>query len=489
MSSKGKRDSPALRRRAADLAQSSRSWTVYLMISASALVAVALTWTWWRKHELSQATSAVGIQRATPAAEQTSHDSSVRPSVVVTQPQVQVAQLKREAVDIAGQVAKAYPNDALAYALLGSAYYNTGKSDEATKHLRRCLELSPGQADAYEILARVAYEKGELDESIRLSQEALKRGPANPEVLNRLGRAFMDLGQTEEAIQSLQQAVRLPKPSSESFYLSGQAHMQSGNYTQAKLSFRQAISLLPDHTQALFGLYTACMRLGQTEEAERYREQFQKLEASDRRSLAERSAQEDTLTGLALVRETVARTFFGAAQIYRAHSEFEKAAELLYKSARLDAESPVYRAALESHYGQRKALAEGIRVFEQLVKEQPQSGLNYFFLGRLHTRLDQFDAAERAYQKVQELAPAWPEGYRALCELYLRADRKPDEARALARKVIELEPTGAGYYLLATVCVKGNDRAGALEAMKQAVTLSPGEPRYQQLLGQLQAAP
>jgi predicted Zn-dependent protease len=94
-----------------------------------------------------------------------------------------------------------------------------------------------------------------------------------------------------------------------------------------------------------------------------------------------------------------------------------------------------------------------------------------------------------AYRKVQELAPAWPEGYRALCELYLRADRKPNEARALARKVIEMEPTGAGYYLLATVCVRNNDRAGASEAMKQAVALSPGETKYQQLLKQLQAAP
>lgn len=458
------------------------------MISAGALIAVALTWTWWRKHDLSQPPKAVGGQRATSAADQRSRDSSA-PDVVATQPQVEAATLKREAVDIASQVAKAYPNDALAYALLGSAYYNTGNSDEATKHLRKCLELNPAQAEAYEILARADYEKGELDESIRLCQEALKHGPPNPDVLNRLGRAFMDLGRTEEAIQSLQQAVGLPRPASESLYLLGQAHMQSGNYTQAKLSFRQAISLVPDHTQALFGLYTACMRLGQTEEAQRYRGQFQKLEGIDRRSLTERSAQEDTLTGLPLVRETVARTLFGAAQIYRAHSEFEKAAELLYKSARLDTESPVYRAALESHYAQRKALAEGIRVFEQLVKEQPQNGLNYFFLGRLHTRVDQFDAAEMAYRKVQELAPAWPEGYRALCELYLRADRKPNEARALARKVIEMEPTGAGYYLLATVCVRNNDRAGASEAMKQAVALSPGETKYQQLLKQLQAAP
>src|SRR5262249_22990320 len=143
---------------------------------------------------------------------------------------------------------------------------------------------------------------------------------------------------------------------------------------------------LPDHTQAFFGLYTACMRLGQTEEAERYREQFLKLEAIDRRTLTDRSAQEDTLTGLPLVRKTVARTFFGAAQIYRVHKEASKAAELFRKSAGLDADNPIYRVALESHYVQSNALAEGVTVFEQLAGEQPQSSLNQLFLGRLHSR-------------------------------------------------------------------------------------------------------
>src|SRR5207253_1260492 len=163
---------------------------------------------------------------------------------------------------------------------------------------------------------------------------------------------------------------------------------------------------LPDHTQAFFGLYTACMRLGQTEEAGRYREQFVKLEAVDRKDLTDRSAREDTLTGLPMVRETVARTIFGAAQIYRVHEQTGK-------------------------------------------------------------------AAEQCFQKVQQLAPQWAEGYRALAELYLRANRKTDQARVLAGKVLELEPSGSHYYLLAVACLKNNDRTGALEAVKKALALNP----------------
>jgi predicted Zn-dependent protease len=225
--------------------------------------------------------------------------------------------------------------------------------------------------------------------------------------------------------------------------------------------------------------------LGQTEEAARYREQFLKLEAVDRQDLTDQSAREDTLTGLPMVRETVARTFFGAAQIYRVHEQIGKVAELFRKSAALDADNPVYRSALEGFYVQRKDLAEGVRVFEQLAAEQPKNSLNYMFLGRLQGRLEHFEAAERSFQKVQELAPQSAEGYRALAELYLRANRKTDQARVLARRVIELEPSGSHYYFLAVACLKSNDRPGALEAVKQAVALSPNETKYQEFLRQL----
>jgi tetratricopeptide (TPR) repeat protein len=386
-------------------------------------------------------------------------------------------------------VSEAYPQDALTYALLGAAYYNNGQSAKAIQHLQKCLELSPNQAEAYEVLARVAYEKGQPDEAVRLCQESLKRGPANPAVLNQLGRALLDQGRTAEAVQKLQQAVGLPKPISESSYLLGQAHLQSGSYGQAKESFQRAIALLPDHTQAFFGLYTACLRLGQTEEAARYREQFQKLEAIDRRSLTDRSGREDTLTGLPMVRKTVAQTLFGAAQIYSVHQQADKAAELFRWSASLDADQPVYRAALEAHYVQRKALAEGLAVFKQLAEEQPESSLNYLFLGRFHGRLGQFEPAEQAYRKVQQLAPQWAAGYRALAELYLRANLKPAEARTLAQRAVELEPSGPHYYLLAVACFKDNDRTGTVDAMKKAVALSPDEKRYQEFLQELQKIP
>lgn len=457
-----------------------------LALRGGLLLGVALG-CWWPPDSSLAATNAT-VPSAPTASKPAPAEPGGGPRAVLPQPQGEAEALKKEAVAAADQAIEAYPNDALAFALLGSACYNTGRTDDAVKHLRKCLELDPGQAEACAVLALIAFDKGQLEECVRLCQEALQRGAAGADILNRLGRAYLDLGRTAEAIQTLQQAAGLPQPASESCYLLGQACLQSGDPARAKESLQRAIALQADHTQAHYALATACVRLGQTEEAARHRAQFQKLEAADRQALTGRGAQEETLTGLPMVRKTVARTFFGAGQVHQVHGQSGKAAAFFRKAATLDADSPTYRAALEAHYVRGKALADGVRAFKELVAEQPGNSLNHFFLGRLLGRLQQFEAAERAYLKTQELAPEWPEGYRALAELYLRAERKPAEARALARKVAGWEPSGPHFHLLAVACVKNHDLPGALQAMRRAVALSPGEKKYDEFLKKLQAA-
>lgn len=403
--------------------------------------------------------------------------------------QTEAAAIKREGLEAARMVAEAFPDDALGHALLGSAHYNIGQSELAVQHLKRCLQLNPNQADAYEILARIAYERSDLEESVRLCEEALKRGPANPETLNQLGKALIDLGKAPEAATFLQKAADLPRPMTESAYLLGQAFLQSKEYAKAKSAFQRTISLSPRHTQAHFGLFTACQRLGEVEEAAKYREEFQKLEATDRQAQSDRSAQADGRSGLSLVRSTMARTLFGAAQIHRAHGELDKCTGLLRKAALLDADNPMYRGVIEGLFQQRQAPQEGLKFFQALVEEQPQSSFNHLFVGRFHSRLNNFEGAEAAYLKAQGLAPQRPEPTRSLVDLYLRSNVKLDVALVLARRVADLEPSGANFHLLALACAKNQDRAGALEAIHQALTRSPGDPKYEQLRQQLEKAP
>ncbi len=62
-------------------------------------------------------------------------------------------------------------------------------------------------------------------------------------------------------------------------------------------------------------------------------------------------------------------------------------------------------------------------------------------------------------------------------EILVGSNRKLPEAKALAQKLVEMEPTLRHYLLLGTVCSRTQDRAGALEAMKRAVELAPDNER------------
>jgi tetratricopeptide (TPR) repeat protein len=191
--------------------------------------------------------------------------------------------------------------------------------------------------------------------------------------------------------------------------------MQARNYQQAKESFTHATKLMPDHTQAYFGLFTACARLGQKNEAVAFRKTFVQLESNDRKDLNDRSSQSEALSGITAVRETTARTLFGAGQIHQSQGAFSEAADLFYQSAALAPDDLNNRMALETVHVQRKTLEEGVKAFERLIASQPGNALNHYFLGRLETRRGNASAAEKNYQKPclwlrhgQRVTMGWP---------------------------------------------------------------------------------
>ena len=418
----------------------------------------------------------------------TTQPSSAIPNTEVIPQTSEATQLKEHAVAMAQSIAAEYPENALTHILLGSAYFNTGQTDMAGIHLKKCLSLNNNILEAHEILTRIAYEKGNPEEAVRLCLEARNRGLSSPKLLNRLARAQMDLGQAEESIQTLLEATKASSPSSESFYLLGQARMQARDYRGAKESFVHTTKLVPDHTQAYFGLFTACQRLGQVEEAMEFRNTFVRLESIDRKDLNDRSSQTDSLSGIAAVRETTARTLFGAGQIHQSQGAYTEAADLFYQSAALAKEDLKSRAALEAVHVQNKKLAEGAMAFERLVTNQPKNALNHFFLGRLKTRLGNSTEAESNYQKTLSLAPTWAAGHHAMAELYMLTNQHLDQAEKLARRAVELEPNHARYYLLSAACIKNRHLQEALKAIDQALTSRPDDTKYQKLRNQLEKA-
>jgi tetratricopeptide (TPR) repeat protein len=126
-------------------------------------------------------------------------------------------------------------------------------------------------------------------------------------------------------------------------------------------------------------------------------------------------------------------------------------------------------------------------VYEQLRKIHPGNAIYHLETGVLLAGLKRFDAAEEAIRKALALAPKRAPPYRCMVQLLLLRDQKPVEAKALAEKLVELEPTAKHHALLGRACLRNRDRAGALAAMKRAAGLAPSDGQiqkaYRQLLG------
>jgi len=209
---------------------------------------------------------------------------------------------------------------------------------------------------------------------------------------------------------------------------------------------------------------------------------FKKLAAEDVTEQKKfREGRNDALGDLTAMRENVAETYMQAERIYRAHGHVQRTEELLKRAARLAPKNTVCLMKLASLYQTSGRMPEALEMYRRISKIEPDNPACYLGIGILSTKLKRFADAEAAFRQVITLKPQSARGYRSLAQLYLDAGRKSSEARELAKKAVELEATAVSYFVLSWACDKNGDTAEALSAMKQAIKLDPGNPRYRKM--------
>lgn len=386
--------------------------------------------------------------------------------------------LRQEALGVAASLVEEFPDAFDAMCMRGLVYSRYGDRAAAVECWKRALKRNPGFATAQYCLSRIALECGEYEESLKWSRAALQLDPQMPDAPLLSARALMGLGRMEEALAALEEHLRLAPASAEGQAALGQVYLSLGQWEKAKRRFNAAIESNPNWPRAFtayYGLATACQRLGQVEQAEHFRDEFQKRKAEDQRLRKERDRGYDDL---ASARRSAADVHVDAGKVYFAHGSLERAEKHWSEAAQLDPSHLEPRQALVSLYQQQDAPTKAIPLLEQLSRIEPNNPVNHVNLGVVSARLGRLDEAEDAYRRVVELAPDNPVGYVALAQLYLRTERNPAEAKTLAATAVGLQPIASNYFLLGTACKRNDDRAGALTALKRAMDLDPGNSAY-----------
>ena len=113
------------------------------------------------------------------------------------------------AVESAERAVKLGPNLAIAHSRLGKVYRSFGKEDEAIPELQKALTLSPGFAEAYRELADLLKNKGRFKEAESLYLEAVAKAPQDWYGQVLLGYFYREQARYKEAEDAFQKALNL----------------------------------------------------------------------------------------------------------------------------------------------------------------------------------------------------------------------------------------------------------------------------------------
>ncbi len=154
------------------------------------------------------------------------------------------------------------PRAWIAHHNLGVLLRNTGRLEEAERHLRRTLEIRPTLAKGHSNLAAVLKQQGRLEEAVAAYERALEVEPGYAVAHYNLGILFKDQGRLAEAEKQYRAALRSQPKHAEARVNLGWVLMQQGQLAEAAEEYRAALQIQPDLPQAHLNLGVVTHRTG-----------------------------------------------------------------------------------------------------------------------------------------------------------------------------------------------------------------------------------
>jgi tetratricopeptide (TPR) repeat protein len=134
-------------------------------------------------------------------------------------------------------------------------------------------------------IARLAQVEGDLAGAIDAFARAVQVNPNDPNIHKELASAYAAQGRADDAFCELMAALLINGRDAQAHAAIGQLYLDAGRDAEAVAAFNRALELMPDRYEIRYALATAHTRLGNTAEAARQLEIFDRVrrEALERR--------------------------------------------------------------------------------------------------------------------------------------------------------------------------------------------------------------
>jgi tetratricopeptide (TPR) repeat protein len=160
---------------------------------------------------------------------------------------------------------KLKPTDPGAQVLLGDAYADVGRVQEAISCFCEAISLDPNCFDAHLGLGGAYFDRGRYSDAVDSYERALRIRPASADAHLALGIALSNSGRYDEAMQAFKRAKELDPHVSEAQVLTGRAYLRAGMCAQAIECLKGAVEIDEGHAQAYYNLGRAYLQVGDKE--------------------------------------------------------------------------------------------------------------------------------------------------------------------------------------------------------------------------------
>lgn len=290
------------------------------------------------------------------------------------------------------------------------------KSDEARQVCEAVLRHSPNLVFANHALGLVAMHDGIYTEAETYLRKAVAADPGNPEYLTNLAGAILKLDRIDEAIRLYEEAISIDK----------------------------------ENRAARIGLANALHEKKDPDATIAYFEDAVRREPSAPGPLSH--------LGRALVEA----------------KRYSEAVSTILKSLELEISFAPSHTALGEAFHAMKMFKEALESHKTALLLDPQEIYAHNKIADTYLELKQIDQAHEHYQRVIELAPKDPNGYVKLASSLFSTQDRFDDAMALFRKALELDPKHSlTYNNIGAIMHDHGDTREAIGYFHKALELRP----------------
>jgi eukaryotic-like serine/threonine-protein kinase len=253
---------------APDRAEGQRAREKWILAGLLAVVALGLPIAWYGTHR----NPSKGTNGADSTLSGTANDQFLRAQDLLLR-SYKESNLA-EAVKGFQEVLKTDPENALAQARLGEAYFaqhgyapDPKLLDMAKEAADRATALNPALAAPHVTLACIAAAQGDTQLATQYVQKALELDPRSAEAHGALGDVYGAQGRGGDAIAGYQKAIDLAPDDWRWPMSMGVAQFKQGNLTAAIAQFQRGAELAPDNAMAFYDLSIAHRQAGHLDQA------------------------------------------------------------------------------------------------------------------------------------------------------------------------------------------------------------------------------